>query len=74
MKDGERLVWAAAFAAEMNKIDPSCLTEAETQRIMADAATKAHGCVLALRLLAECPPVENFPALDMLRDMAGVRN
>lgn len=72
MKDGERLVWAAAFAAALDKVQIDGTTE-ETETLVSQAAAKAWFAVEALRKLSEIPS-NNTLALAMLRDMAGATN
>lgn len=72
MKDGERLVWAAAFAAALDKVQIDGTTE-EAETLVAQAAAKAWFAVEALRKLSESPS-NNTLALAMLRDMAGATN
>jgi len=72
MKDGERLVWAAAFAQAISAFAFADPNEAVEQ--MGTAAAKAYGAVVALRKAAEV--FETFGAKHegwaMLRDMAGL--
>ena len=75
MKDGERLVWSAAFAVEMSKIgDPSLRPLEEVQCMLTEAASRAYLAVEALRNMSRADVPGNHPALTMLRDMAGASN
>ena len=73
MKDGERLVWAAAFAQGMAGINYDDQEAAGRQTGV--AALNAYAAVMAMRSLADGfdrHPTRDKPAWVMLRDMAGL--
>lgn len=74
MSNNERLVWAAAFAAAMNEIDFEDDTPGQASELAGRACTRAYAAVLAFRRMSEITPTPSNPALDMLRDMAGLTN
>ena len=72
MKDGERLVWAAAFAQSVAGVNFDDQDAAMEQMWM--AAAKAYGAVVVLRKTAAVCPISsvNHEGWAMLRDMAGL--
>jgi hypothetical protein len=78
MKDGERLVWAAAFALVIAGIDTANEDPAYLQSRLAEAIGRGHSAVTALRNTARaCEPFKDgkhAEAWAMLRDMAGESN
>jgi hypothetical protein len=78
MKDGERLVWAAAFAHVIAGIDNSNEDPVYLQTRLAEAIGRGHSAVMALRNTAmACEPFKHgkhAEAWAMLRDMAGESN
>jgi hypothetical protein len=77
MKEGERLVWAAAFAHGLAGIDFSA-TSVDDHAVaeqMAKAVANAHGAVITMRSMATASakfPNCHDPCWTVLRDMAGL--
>jgi hypothetical protein len=76
MKDGERLVWAAAFAVAMDKVDVASggVSAEQAHAVAQQACVRAYAAVMVLRNLSAVVSPTQIAALSMLRDMAGESN
>jgi hypothetical protein len=73
VKDGERLVWAAAFAQAMNGLSEDA-DDATIAGTVGTAIGRAHIAVKALRKISEISPKTASEPWAMLRDMAEITN
>ena len=72
MKDGERLVWAAAFAGHLASVDRS--SNDKFCEGLCQASVVAYTAVLGLRKLSESSMSQSLQheGWDMVRAMAGI--